>query len=305
VFGCGWFMSDTTLTPRQAWQPLTPRGVAAFAAAPLGRLLLAQAVVATLCMALVAWFVAAKWFPVVREANRWLPDGAGVQNGTLRWPTNSPVRLAENRFLALVVDAVGGGARGSVADLELTLHRDRFTASSLLGYVERAYPQRWRVSLGRAEVVPWWGAREGVMLSLLVLVGGVGLMASWWVMALLYCPVVKVVAFFANRKLGWRGSWKLGGAALLPGAGVVMLGLFCYGWLRMDLVHLALAYLLHIVTGWTYVAVSPFFLPKDSPAVLSAGNPFRADSPEPAPRKAPPANPFAGPEGDEGDGGKV
>jgi hypothetical protein len=47
-------MSDTNIMPRQAWQPFTPRGVAAFAAASLGRLLLVQGLVAALVAALVA-----------------------------------------------------------------------------------------------------------------------------------------------------------------------------------------------------------------------------------------------------------
>ena len=40
-----------------AWEPFTPRGVAAFAGAGLGRLWLVQFVVAMLAAAAVVWFV--------------------------------------------------------------------------------------------------------------------------------------------------------------------------------------------------------------------------------------------------------
>ena len=46
-----------------AWEPLTPRGVAAFARARLSRLLLVQFVIASLAAAAVVWFLSDGLFP--------------------------------------------------------------------------------------------------------------------------------------------------------------------------------------------------------------------------------------------------
>lgn len=282
--------------PGSAWQPFSPRGVAAFAFAPWGRLLLVQGVVAMVCAAIVVWFVRTGWIPVVRETIPNLPAGAGVRGGILRWTTNTPVRLAEDRFLALVVDAQDTATAGRVADLEVTLHERHFTVASLLGEVRIAYPSGgWRLSLDAAEAGPWWGAWETPVLGLLFVAVTLGLMLTWFLLATLYCPAVWFFGVFINRWLGLAGSWKLSGAALMPGAAVVALGLVGYGVLGLDLIRLGLFFLLHLVTGWVYLAASPFFLPALPEAKTPAGNPFALEgSAKPArPRKD--DNPFAPP----------
>ena len=305
-------MSEAPITSRQAWQPLTPRGVAAFAAASLGRLLLVQLLVAVMAAAMTVWFVSENWLPVVREAVQALPDSAAIHDGTLLWTNRTPVRLAENRLLALSVDAKDSGKLGREAHIEIALHDTHFIVASLFGYVQLLYPRGWTITLDRAQVIPWWGAWERPLLGLLAGAVVILLLTSWWVLATLYFPLVKAFAFYANRRLGWGGSWKLAGAALLPGACVVMAGVAAYGWLGMDLFQLGLFYLLHFVTTWAYIAASPFFLPKE-PAAIQAANPFvppaapeEADEPEPEqvspPAPAAPAdppaksdNPFAAP----------
>src|SRR5579871_2922000 len=64
-----WFngcMSDSDQSPPAAWEPLTPYGVAAFARASLGRLLLVQLLVAIAAGGLTVWFLHHAWLPVVR-----------------------------------------------------------------------------------------------------------------------------------------------------------------------------------------------------------------------------------------------
>ena len=51
-----------------AWEPLTPHGVAAFARATLGRLLLVQSIIALLVAASVAWFLYDNCFLVINSA---------------------------------------------------------------------------------------------------------------------------------------------------------------------------------------------------------------------------------------------
>jgi hypothetical protein len=289
-------MSETDFMPRHAWQPFTPRGVAAFALAPLGRLLLVQLVVAAFTAALLVWLVASNWLPVAREAIAGLPPGAAVRDGLLRWTTNTPVRLAENRFLALVVDARDTGRLGRVADLEVALHDTHFTVASLFGYAQFRYPAAgWVLSLDSAEVVPWWGAWELPLLAMLGAGAMLGLMAIWFVLATVYCLGAWALGLLANRKLGVRASWKLGGAALMPGALVLDLGLFSYGALGMDLIRLGLFFLLHLVAGWVYLGLSPYFLPRAAEADAVSGNPFAPPGQPENPPASREQNPFAPP----------
>jgi hypothetical protein len=281
------------LLPQQAWQPLTPRGVAAFAWAPGHRLVLAQLAVAVFSAVVGAWFVSANWLPVVREAMVRLPPGAVVRGGSLHWTTNTPVRLAENRFLAVVVDAGDGGSAGRVADLELALHNNHYRLASLLGFVERPYPRGWILSLDASEVVPWWGARESFLLILLAGAIALGLPVLWWVVAASYCPAVWALGRFQNRPLGLISSWKLSGAALMPGAILLTLGLLSYGALGLDLIRLGLVFLLHLVAGWVYVAASVCFLPRLPEAASGQPNPFAEPAKPTASSSSEPANPFA------------
>ena len=82
-----------------AWQPLTPRGVAAFSRATLGRLFVVQLIVALLVAGSVVWFLATVWFPATREAIRQLPDTGLIQNQQLSSPRTITEPLVENRFL--------------------------------------------------------------------------------------------------------------------------------------------------------------------------------------------------------------
>ena len=289
-------MNDSTTQPGFAWQPFTPRGVAAFAAAPWGRLLVVQGLVAALCGALAVWFVSVNWLPVPREAIGRLPSGAAIRGGVLRWSTNTPVRLAENRFLALVVDTKGSGRMGGVADIKVALHATHFTVASILGYVQIPYPTGgWSLSLDPAEAIPWWGAWEGPLRAVLGLAVTAGLMTLWMGLATLYCPAVWLFGFFSNRWLGLAGSWKLCGAALMPGALVMGLGLFAYGALGLDLIRLGLVFVLHLLTGWVYLVASPFFLPLVPDVIAPSANPFAEAGYEDGSAPEPPENPFAPP----------
>jgi len=289
--------TDPTILPRHAWQPFTPRGVAAFAGAPLARLWLVQTVMAVCSAAMALWFASANWVPVAREAARCLPHGAAIRDGLLHWTTNTPVRLAENRFLALVVDAPDTGALGRASDAEVALHDTHFTVASLLGYIEFGYPRAgWSLSLDSNEAIPWWGAWEGPLLMMVGALVVVGLLASWFVLTLLYTPGVWFFGFFANRRLGWTASWKLAGAALMPGALILNLGVIAYGALGLDLFRLALVFVLHLLAGWIYLAVSPYFMPKVPETEAAAANPFATDDDTAAVPKRKSHNPFAPPD---------
>ena len=54
----------------RAWQPITPRGIAAFSRANAGRLGVVQLLVAIAVVASVLWFLSQAWFPITRQAIR-------------------------------------------------------------------------------------------------------------------------------------------------------------------------------------------------------------------------------------------
>ena len=79
------------------WQPLTFSGVAAFARAPRGRLLLLQSLVAAFNVAVVVLLLLRGWFPVVNKAVQGLGDFGALRNARLAWPKTEAVVLAEKR----------------------------------------------------------------------------------------------------------------------------------------------------------------------------------------------------------------
>ena len=81
-----------------AWQPLTARGVAAFARASLGRLLLVQLIVALLAAGTVVWFLQGCWFPTIGEAIRALPAQGELRAGKLDWKGTSPSSWSTRRM---------------------------------------------------------------------------------------------------------------------------------------------------------------------------------------------------------------
>src|SRR2546422_10203836 len=87
-----------------AWQPVTPRGVAAFARASWPRLLLVQLVFALFAAAATVWFLTENWFPVLARAIDAMPAQGEIRRGALDWREDSPTNLADNVFLALAVD---------------------------------------------------------------------------------------------------------------------------------------------------------------------------------------------------------
>jgi hypothetical protein len=267
-------MSASAETP-MAWEPLTPRGVAAFAHARLSRLLLVQFVIASLAATAVVWFLSDGCFPTVRAAIRNLPATGAIRSGRLDWPGNPPQLLAEGRFLAFIVDPNHSGQIHSSADVQIEFGTESVRFFSLLGYTEQDYPRDWIVSFNRTDLEPLWGAWEPELLAIAVLAVVAGLMLSWAVLATVYFLPVRLISFFANRDLNFRGSWKLAGAALMPGALLLTAAIVLYGFAVLDLIQFCFIFGAHFALGWIYLFLSQLFLPRmdSSPP---KGNPFKA-----------------------------
>src|ERR1041385_123904 len=275
--------------PRPAWQPLTPRGVAAFADAPWRRLLVVQFVFAIFAAAAIVWFLSVVWFPVVTAAIRRLPDRGEIRAGSLDWTADSPQLLAGNHFLALGVDLEHSGQARSPAHVQVEFGRREARIISLFGYAPVRYPdRRWIVAFNRQGMEPWWGAWRPPILWLSAGAVIVGLLIIWAVLASLYAFPIWLAGFFANRELNGRQSWKLAGAALMPGALLMVAGIILYGLGVLDVVQLLAVTAAHYVVGWGFAIAAIFCRPKVSAPELIKGNPFA--TPELAKE-----NPFAPP----------
>ena len=253
---------DKPLTPQHAWQPFTPRGVAAFGLATFTRVFLVQGAVAALVGFALIWALRAAWVPVISEAIQRLPETGIIQRGELSFTNQSPQRIAENSHLAVVIDLDGTREAGHVADIEIAFEKKRVVLRGPLGAWWRDYGSAYQFSFNRPELTPWWDARRWTLLALLALALAVSIFVSWWSLALLYVPLVKFIAFFSDRVVTWGGAWRVAAAALLPGACLVALGMLLYGFGVIPLFQFGLLYALHIVAGLVFVITSPFFLPK-------------------------------------------
>lgn len=266
-------MPDKPLTPRHAWQPFTPRGVAAFANATSLRVFLVQLLVAGIVIVSLLWSLRIAWIPVVTQGIRRLPETGVIRRGELTYEGESPQRLAENARLGFVVDVAGSGEAGRVAEVEATFEKNRVVVRGPLGDWSRPYDKRYSISFNRVELIPWWDAWRWTILAAITIATVVWLFVSWWALALLYLPLTKLIAFFADRGLTWRGGWRMNLAALIPGACLMAGAFLLYAFGAIDFFQFGLLYLLHIVAGWLFVFTSPFFLPKivETP---STQNPF-------------------------------
>ncbi len=255
-----------------AWEPITPRGVAAFARASYERLLVVQCFLALAVALVVVWVLGSGFFPTVSEAIGKLPDNGQIIQGELAIPEASPQLLAEGPFLAFIIDPKHSGTIRSPAQFQFEFGGDSLLVFSLLGVAEIDYPSDQSFYFNRTDLEPKWGAWEPDLLGLAGVAVFFGLIVGWNVLATLYFPFAWLIAFFANRDLSLVQSWRLAGAALMPGGLLMALSVWLYGVGAFDLVKLCFAFVMHLIIGWVYLLVSPLFLHRAVP--LSGKNPF-------------------------------
>jgi hypothetical protein len=267
-------MSTTEQNWPRAWEPLTPRGVAAFAGAPLWRLLLVQMIVALLAAGSVVWFLESAWLPVIRAAIHHLPEDGSIHDEKLDWHGENSVLLAGNHFLGFGVDLHHSGQLGHEAQLQFEFGQENSRVFSALGYEVIDYPPGWRMAFNRTELEPWWGAREPWLVAAAAVFTAISLLVSWTLLATLYCIPVKLITLFENRDLRWGQSWRLAGAAMMPGALFLTFGIVAFSFGLMDLMQLGTLFILHFIIGWIYLFVSPLFLPRVGESAVPKTNPF-------------------------------
>ena len=265
---------STRSTFRPGWAPWTFKGVAAYAQASAWRLVIVEALVACAVAASVAIVAVNCWLPAVDQAVRKLPEKAAISQGTLRWPGVLPQQLTTSRFLSIVVVSASDTRVGQVADVQVELSSRKWRIRSLLGFMEFDYPEGWRVDFDRHEIEPWWGARRQFAVAVIVVATLIAMPLLWAVVALIYAPLVKILALFGNRSLSFGGAWKLCSAALMLGAALMCAVIVVYGMQRLPLAVFLGGFAVHLVVGWVYLLVSPFRVGKAGNLSGRSRNPF-------------------------------
>ena len=243
-----------------AWQPLTPKGVAAFALARFNRLFWVQGVVAALAAASVVWFLYANWCPVIRTAMHALPSEGSIRDGRLEYPSSGPEVLAENPYLGMLVRLDEFSLTSAGADVRIEFRPRTVQVCSLLGCMVRAY-SKGVVPFTAQEAVPWWQAWETPWLAIVFVVVALALLSIWNVLAALACLPVRTYCYFADRSATVAGSWRLAGAAALPGAMFLAGALVLYGVGAIDLLRFLFAVPVHLLIFLVYLVWSPLRLP--------------------------------------------
>ena len=187
--------------PPAAWQPFTFAGVAAFATASTGRLLLVQGILSLACAACMAAFFHLAWSASITEAIEQSPDKTEIRNGELASDEHGAQRLGSGTFLSFVLDLEGTGELGEAADVECIFTRHELRVRSLLGYSAWKYPDDVVIALGHSELMPWWGARRPIILGMVAFGSVLWLLAAWSLLAALYAIPLKVIAYYRDREL--------------------------------------------------------------------------------------------------------
>ena len=277
-----------------AWLPITFNRVASFANASGDRLLFLQLAMALIVAASLLRFIHSNYVPVIDQAIRNMPENAALQDGVLEGAPHGT--LATEKFLSIVVDLDEGGL-GQVGDVQLELHRRYFAVCpmfrALAGVGKLRYPPGF-IPMGRADLEARWEAWRPMLYAAIVASVTQALMLLWLILATVYAFPLRLLAYFGNRSLTLGQSWKVAGAALMPGAALMEAGLVLYGAQWLDLVGLSLLTALHLLVGWIFLAMSLGRVPR-IPVIEAAPNSFRAqaqDAPDGGGKAAESDNPF-------------
>lgn len=284
-----------------AWQPFTFGGVAAFASVSTAWLWVLLLLTALGLGWGVVSYLQTACYPAVEAALQRLPPTAGIRKGTLSWPTNSAVELANTRLLALLVNPGSAPVPGQGADVVLELTDRALTAQSLFGYWVLPYPARADVPLSRAELEPLWAAWEPHLRVVLPVVVVAAFVVAWGLVATLVAPVLRLGVAVLRRAGTLAGCWRMALAAFVPAGCGTALGLVLYASRGFHLTDTLITWLiahLYTVVLWVGAVAS---LPRRSPRSPFVGgaeaSPPAGGAPE-APAVSPPvqeASPFAEP----------
>jgi len=264
-----------------AWQPLTGRGLAAFADASGARILAFQTVLAALLALAVVWSARQIVFTTVEYALPNLPEEpAGISQRKLRWPDRGVRLLAQSPHLALAVDPEATGELGINGDLQIELGHEALIVRGVLGQSTVGYWSELDLPLARTSAVAAWGAWRLPLLAILGAVSAFFFLASWWILATLYFLPTWLFGWILRRRLTVSGAWRLCSAALWPAALIPGAALLMYATLWIRLPGLVALWALHFPAAWVWLIWAVMSLPAGtSRNEETRPNPFAHASP--------------------------
>lgn len=295
----------SSLSAAEGWQPLTPSGVAAYAKSPLRRVVILQFISAAAIALVAGWFCSSSILPTIRQALDNLSEEGRIRLGELKLiqpPASRTHPLAANHWLALDVEATSNPSRNPARALEILAAGNGIYLLSSLGSTRIPYPVHWDIPLNRIELLATWQAWEPLLYASLLLAVFSGMLASWWILATFLCLLPRILAYFSDRDLTLAGAWKLSAAALIPGALLMTVGWIALEVDSIDLVKLALLFVVHLLVSPVYALLATCHLTAASALRSPSPNPFDpkpaveppTESSQPVPTRKP-ANPFAAP----------
>jgi len=272
-------------------QPFTFGGVARFAHARIGRLLLAALLFGLLTGLATTWLAARGWAPVIDEAVAALPERAAIQNRTLVWSARTGRLLGANQYLSLEVVLQNAPRDIASADVSVEGHVTHVVIRSLFGAARVPYPPMFNLTLDRATTVPAWGAWRAPLLFGLIPGTALVLMLSWSILAIPYSFVARVIGGIFGRDLSLQKAWKLCVAAQLPGSLLMTFAVVLYASGQVSVLFVPVMLVAHFIPTLLFLLVSPCLVPKRPKESHAAGekNPFNKEEPPQTRAK----NPFA------------
>jgi hypothetical protein len=259
-----------------AWQPFTPRGLAAFANASFGRLFLLLCTIALISAGTVVWFLNTAWYPAIRAAIHELPAQGQIVRQELHTPRTSATPLAEHHFLGFVIIVPPATDADLNSHIAVKFRARAMDVCSIFGYWRMPYPPGWTFDFNRTDLEPGWGAWQPIVTAIAAMVTFLGLLMTWFALGVLYSLVPWVAAWLTKRKLSWIGSWRMCTAGLVPGALLMVAAIWLYGFGVLDLLQFLVLVVLHFVLPWLCIGLAVRALPSTVPRILSGGNPFTA-----------------------------
>jgi hypothetical protein len=261
---------------KAAGQPFTFSGVARYATARVGRLLTVALLFGSVFTVAIGGLAGHCWWPVITEAVEALPENGAIARGALQLPEKDARLLAANQFLSLQIALGNAIEEAAPVDIAIELGKYELTIRSVLGESPLPYPDGWNIPLGRNVVWPLWGAWKGPMLAAFCAGSLLLLILSWFVLALLYAPIVLALAGLARRELTFGPAWKMGVAAQWPASLLMVFAVALYSTGEIGLLFVIIMFFAHFIPTILNVLIAPFFLPKLSKKEKTApkGNPF-------------------------------
>jgi hypothetical protein len=238
--------------------PLMPRGVAAFAQSSWLRLLIVQAIFGLLAGGCIAIFFESSCEPAITDFVHSLPEHLWLNKGGIPAPPDTA--SGHTGFLSLSLSPEEHDS-DLTSDIVFLFGQRTVQIGSLFGWSTFRYPVVEDMDIGRAGMMPRWGAWRPPIDAIIIIGTSCLLIVIWHLYAFPAAFLLRFLAFFGDRRLAKSGAWKLSCACLLPGSFLLSIGILLYAAHWLDLLRFLIWMGVHLIVGWIYFFVTPFWLP--------------------------------------------